>query len=175
MGDLLFEFTEWLRSTQLTELALTISDTSFSLWLQTNFWAIPIIQVVHILSLAAGFGAVLMVTLRLFNLAGTDRTIAETERRYIRWIWVALALLLVSGSGLIVAEPIRELINPIFWIKMVLVVVAIVVSLAFHGRVMKRLAAGGVVTGGFKAASIGIIILWCVIMLCGRWIAYAPV
>ena len=175
MGDLLFEFTEWLRSTQLTELALTISDTSFSLWLQTNFWAIPIIQVVHILSLAAGFGAVLMVTLRLFNLAGTDRTIAETERRYIRWIWVALALLLVSGSGLIVAEPIRELINPIFWIKVALVILVFIASLLFHGRMMRRLSAGGVVSGGTRAASVLIIILWCVTMLAGRWIAYAPV
>ena len=175
MGDLLFEFTEWLRSTQLTELALTISDTSFSLWLQTNFWAIPIIQVVHILSLAAGFGAVLMVTLRLFNLAGTDRTIAETERRYIRWIWVALALLLISGSGLIVAEPIRELINPIFWIKVALVISVFIASLLFHGRMMRRLAAGGVVSGGTRAASVLIIILWCVTMLAGRWIAYAPV
>ena len=175
MGDMLYNFTEWLRSTQLTELSLWIADTSLSNLIVTNFWAIPIIQVFHILSLAGAFGAVFMITLRVFGLAGMNRTLAETERRYVRWIWWSLLVMFLSGLLLIVGEPIRELINPIFWIKMVLVVVAIVVSLAFHGRVMKRLAAGGVVTGGIKAASIGIIILWCVIMLCGRWIAYAPV
>ena len=175
MGDLLFEFTEWLRSTQLTELSLAIGETPFSLWLQTNFWAIPIIQVIHILSIAAGFGAVLMVTLRLFERAGTDRTIAETERRYIRWIWGALVFLVLSGLLLIIAEPIRELINPIFWIKVGLIVAVIVASLAFHGRVMRRLASGGTVTGGIRFASVLIIILWCVTMLAGRWIAYAPV
>ena len=175
MGDMLYNFTEWLRSTQLTELSLWIADTGLSNLIVTNFWAIPIIQVFHILSLAAAFGAVFMITLRVFELAGMNRTLAETERRYVRWIWWSLLVMFLSGLLLIVGEPIRELINPIFWIKMVLVVVAIVVSLAFHGRVMKRLAAGGVVTGGIKAASIGIIILWCVIMLCGRWIAYAPV
>jgi len=175
MGDLLFEFTEWLRSTQLTEFSLWIGETPLSLWLQTNFWAIPIIQVIHILSIAAGFGAVLMVTLRLFELAGTDRTIAETERRYIRWIWFALVFLVLSGLGLIIAEPIRELINPIFWIKVGLIIAVIVVSLLFHGRVMRRLASGGVVTGGIKLASVLIIILWCATMLAGRWIAYAPV
>ena len=175
MGDLLFEFTEWLRSTQLTEFSLWIGETPLSLWLQTNFWAIPIIQVIHILSIASGFGAVLMVTLRLFELAGTDRTIAETERRYIRWIWFALVFLVLSGLGLIIAEPIRELINPIFWIKVGLIVAVIVVSLLFHGRVMRRLAAGGVVTGGIRTASVFIIILWCATMLAGRWIAYAPV
>lgn len=175
MGDLLFSFTEWLRSTQLTELSLDISETSLSLWLQTNFWAIPIIQVVHILALAAGFGAVLMVTLRLFGVAGTDRTIAETERRYIRWIWWALVVLAISGLGLIIAEPIRELINPIFWIKVALVITVVTVSLLFHGRVMRRLSTGGEVTAGIRVASVLIIILWCVTMLAGRWIAYAPV
>lgn len=175
MGDLLYSFTEWLRSTQLVELALSISETSLSLWIQTNFWAIPIIQVIHILAIAAGFGAVLMVTLRIFGFAGTDRTMAETERRYIRWIWGALVVLLLSGLGLIIGEPVRELINPIFWIKVVLVIVAVLASVWFHGKVMRRLAGGGAVTGGIKAGSIFIIILWCVIMLCGRWIAYAPV
>jgi hypothetical protein len=175
MGDLLYSFTEWLRSTQLLELSLWISETSVSLWLQTNFWAIPIIQVFHILAIAAGFGAVLMIALRIFGFAGTDRTMAETERRYVRWIWGALAVLLISGLGLITAEPIRELINPIFWIKMVLVIVALLTSLWFHGKVVRRLAGGGPVTGGIKAGAIFVIILWCVIMLCGRWIAYAPV
>lgn len=175
MGDLLYNFTEWLRTTPLIELSLWISETSMSLWIASHFWAIPIIQVFHILALAAGFGAVLMVTLRIFELAGTDRTMAETERRYIRWIWGALLVLLLSGTGLIIGEPIRELINPIFWIKMVLVIVAVLVSLWFHRKVMRRLAAGGAVTAGIKTGSIFIIILWCVIMLCGRWIAYAPV
>jgi len=175
MGDLLYNLTEWLRTTPLVELSLWISDTSLSMWIVTHFWAIPIIQCFHILALAASFGAVLMINLRIFNLAGTDRTLAETERRYVKWIWWALLVMLLSGIGLIIGEPTRELINPVFWIKMVLVIGAVFVSLAFHGKVMRRLAAGGTVTAGIKAAAIFIIILWCVIILCGRWIAYAPV
>lgn len=175
MGDLLFNFTEWLRSTPLTEFSLWIAETPLSLWLVTRFWSIPIIQVFHILALAAGFGAVLMINLRIFGLAGVERTFAETEQRYTRWIWGAFLVLLVSGLGLIVAEPIRELINPIFWIKMALVIVLLVATWLFHRRVVRRLSAGGLVTGGIKAGAVSIVILWCVIMLCGRWIAYAPV
>lgn len=175
MGDLLFEFTEWLRTTFLVDFVFWLSETPTSLWLQTNFWAIPTIQVFHILALAAAFGSILMINLRIFGMAGTERTFAETEARYTRWIWWSLLVLLLSGLTLIIAEPIRELINPIFWIKMVLVIVAVITSLLFHRGVMKRLSAGGAVTGGIKAAAVFIIILWCVIMLCGRWIAYAPV
>ena len=56
-----------------------------------------------------------------------------------------------------------------------LVIVAILASLWFHRKVVRRLAGGEAVTAGIKAGAVFIIILWCVIMLCGRWIAYAPV
>src|SRR5690606_10921232 len=52
MGDLLYNFTDWLRETPLTELALWISDTSLCLWIVSNFWVLPVIQVVHILAIA---------------------------------------------------------------------------------------------------------------------------
>jgi hypothetical protein len=175
MGDLLYSFTEWLRSTWLTEFSLWLSDTSWSQWLDTHFWAIPILQCIHILAIGAAFGAIVMVNLRIYKLAETDRTFAETGHRYVRWIWWSLLVLLITGIGMTIAEPIRELINPVFWIKMPLVVVAVLVSLAFHGRVLRRLAAGATPGAGTKLTAILIIILWCVIMLCGRWIAYAPV
>ena len=175
MMDLLYQFTEWLRTTPLVELSLWISETWLSNWVGTHFWAIPIIQVFHILAIATAFGAVLMITLRIFGMAGMDRSFAETESRYVRWIWCSLLVLLISGLGMIIGEPIRELINPIFWVKMVLVVLAVFLSLGFHGRVLRSLATGGAVTAGTKATAIFIIVLWCVIMLCGRWIAYAPV
>lgn len=174
MGDLLYSFTEWLRTTPVTEASLSISDWPLSLWLVTHFWAIPIMQVIHILAISAAFGAILMMNLRIYKIAGTDRTFAETERRYVRWVWWSLLVLLISGLGMTIAEPVRELVNPVFWIKMPLVVVAVLVSLWFHGRVMRRLAAGGTVGAGIKTAAFLIIVLWCVIMLCGRWIAYAP-
>lgn len=175
MGDLLYHFTEWLRTTWVTDASLAISDWKSSMWLDTHFWAIPIMQVIHILAISTAFGSVLMINLRVWRLAGTDRTFAETERRYVRWIWWSLLALVISGIGMTIAEPVRELVNPVFWIKMPLVVVAVLVSLAFHGRVMKRLAAGATPGPVTKTAAFLIIVLWCVIMLCGRWIAYAPV
>ena len=175
MGDLLYAFTEWLRTTWVTEASLAISDWKASVWLDTHFWAIPIMQVLHILSISAAFGSILMINLRIFRLAGTERTFGETERRYVRWIWWALVMLVITGIGMTIAEPVRELVNPVFWIKMPLVVVAILVSLWFHHLSMRRLVAGGAPGPVMKTGALLIIILWMVIMLCGRWIAYAPV
>jgi hypothetical protein len=174
MGDLLFQITEWLRTTQLADLAFWLGDTGLSTWIVTHFWATGVLQVIHILAISTAWGAILMVTLRLFGKAGTERTLAQTERRYIRWIWGSLAVIVLSGLGLILSDAIRNLLNSIFWIKMILVVGAVLASLAFHGRVMRHVANGGAVTGGIKAGSAAIMALWCVIMVCGRWIAYAP-
>lgn len=174
MEDLLFSLTEWLRTTPMVEFALGLSDTWLSLWIVTHFWTTAILQIIHILAISTAFGAILMINLRLFGVAGMDRTMAETQKRYVRWIWWSLAVLVISGVGLILSDSVRNLINAIFWIKMALVVGAVLASLAFHGRNMQRLAGGGTIGAGTRTAAVFIIILWCAIMVGGRWIAYAP-
>jgi len=174
MGDFLYNFTEWLRTTQLVELALWISDTGLSMWIVTHFWAIPIIQVFHILAISASFASVLMINARMFGIAGSS-SMAETSRRYTRALWWALVVLVVTGFLMIMGEPVRELINPIFWIKMGLVVFGILITIWFHKGVIKHVAAGRDIVGTDKATALFLVVLWCVIMLCGRWIAYAPV
>ena len=174
MGDLLYSFTEWLRTTQLVELALWISDTGASQWIVTHFWAIPVIQVVHIVAIAASFASILMINARLFSIAGSS-TMADTANRYIRVLWWSLVVLVLTGIGMIIGEPVRELINPIFWIKMILVVFGVLISIWFHKGVLKHVAAGRDIVATDKATAVFLVILWMMIMYCGRFIAYAPV
>lgn len=177
MDDLLFDLTEWLRDTPLTELALWISDTRLTEWIGTtsvgDITAIAVLQIIHILAIAASFASVLMINARIFGIAG-HATLAETSRRYTKVLWWALAFLILSGLLMIIGEPIRELINPYFWIKMVLVVVGVLVAVMFAKR-LARQADADTVGGGIKATALVLVILWCMIMWCGRWIAYAPV
>lgn len=175
MGDLLYNFTEWLRGTSLVDISLAISEWKLSHLMAENFWAIPAVQVIHILSIAAAFGAILLMHSRVAGFAGMNLTVQENAARYVPWVWAGFIGLIVSGLLMIVGEPVRELINPIFWIKMVLVIVAILLSLSFHNGAVKRIGSDQAISGGLKATSVFLIVLWCVIMLCGRWIAYAPV
>jgi magnesium-transporting ATPase (P-type) len=171
MDDLLFEFTEWLRGTPLNNLALDISESRATMWIGEHFWAIPIFQVIHILAISASFAAVLMMNLRVFGLAG-HATLAETSARYAKILWWALAFLVLSGMLMIVGEPIRELVNPYFWIKMVLIVVGVIVAVTFAKALGRQAEAVG---GGVRSAGLLLVVLWLMIMWCGRWIAYAPV
>lgn len=173
MGDLLYEMTEWLRTTPLTEFSLAMSETPLTMWITTNFWAIPILQIIHILAIAGSFAAVLMINLRIFGLAG-HATMAETAHRYSRVLWVSLVVVLLSGVLMLFGDTVRNLLNSVFWIKMVLVVVGVLVAIWFVKRMERKLATDATVGGSLKATALFLVILWCVIMLAGRWIAYAP-
>ena len=177
MGDFLYGLTEWLRSTALVDFALNVSEWPFSQWVVSQFWAIPILQMVHIFAIAGSFAAVLMLNLRVFHLAG-HATLAETARRYTRVLWWSLGFVIPSGVLMLFGDTVRNLINSVFWIKMVMVVIAIVLAIVFANNLGRqyRTTTGDteVVGGGVKATAILLVILWCAIMFAGRWIAYAP-
>jgi hypothetical protein len=174
MTDFLFSITEWLRTTPLVDLALWINETSLNAWIVTHFWAIPIFQVFHILAIAASFGSILMINARILGISGEGRTVAQTTSRYMPWIWWALVVLIGSGLLMIIAEPIRELINPFFWIKMILVASAILISIWFHKGILRDIREDHDIGPTERSVAIVLVILWMAIMFCGRWIAYAP-
>jgi hypothetical protein len=173
MGDLLFYFTEWLRNTPLNDLALTISESAPTMWIGEHFYAIPIFQVIHILAISASFASVLMINARMLRFAGHS-SLEDTTARYLRVIWWSLLVLILSGALMIIGEPIREFINAVFWIKMALVVIAILFTIWFHKSTAKRFAGTAEASAGAKLAGVVLVILWCMIMTGGRWIAYNP-
>ena len=178
MLDLLFSITDWLRTTALLDFAFWLGDTSLSLFMVENFWNVPIAQVIHIAAIGLGFASLLMLTLRTYEKAGTTLSVAANAARYLPWMWWSLLTILLSGLLMITAEPIRNMVNAVFWIKMIALVVTMLITLRFHSSVKaKALAAGDayVASSGTRTTGLLLLILWCFIMFCGRWIAYVPV
>ena len=173
MGDLLFNFTEWLRGTWLTDLALAISESAPTIWIGEHFYAIPIFQVIHILAISASFASILMINARMLRLAGHG-TLEETTARYLKVVWWSLLVLVLSGLLMIIGEPIRELVNAVFWVKMILFVTAVLFTIWFHKGIARRFAGLQEPSARAKLAGIVLVVLWCMIMTGGRWIAYNP-
>jgi hypothetical protein len=177
LGDIVFHLGQWLRTTPLTPLALSIQKSWLSNLITTHFWTVPTIQTIHILAIAMTFGSVLMINLRIVQLAGQGRSVPQTLNRFAPWIWWGLLTLLITGIGMVFSDPVRNLTNPVFWLKMILVITAALISLWFQKSVQHNAArweispSGRLVVG---AGSLAVIGLWLLIMLCGRWIAYAP-
>jgi hypothetical protein len=158
----LIGFSQWLAATSLSHT------------IQTVTWIIPTIQTIHILCVAIVFSSAVLVDLRIFRVFERDEPLREVARRFLPPIWPVLLVLLVTGSLLIIGEPRRSLVNTTFYLKMALLLVAIVLTATLQRMV---LASPGVFEdrsrqmAGRALATLSILV-WCCILFAGRWIAY---
>lgn len=152
-----------------------LAATSFSQTIQTIEWIVPAVQTVHILAVAAVATSALMINLRLLGVRSLDQPVAAVTQRFLPFIWWPLPILLITGSLLIVAEPARSLENPVFILKMTLLLVAASLTLACQLPLRGEEAFWEITPGRRTAAkliALASIPLWVGIICAGRWIAY---
>ncbi|MBT2186139.1 DUF6644 family protein [Sphingobium nicotianae] len=159
--------TQWIN-----ELVTWLETTSVHQTMQTVEWAVPAVQTIHILAIAAVFASSLALSLRTLQLAGSDWSPAQWGRRLDGWIGWGLAVLLVSGVTMICGEPARSLNNFLFQTKMLLLLVAIALFLALSRSVRGLVQPEQRTPGGVRLLAILLVSVWIAIIICGRWIAY---
>ncbi len=152
-----------------------LAATAPSQWLQNVEWIVPAVQTVHILCVAAVVASALMIELQMLRVGGRGAEVAAMARRFGPFVWWPLPVLAASGSVLIVAEPARSLENPVFVLKMALLLLVVGATVAgirplrtdpgYWERSAGR-RAGARVLGAITLA------LWVGIVFAGRWIAY---
>jgi hypothetical protein len=125
----------------------------------------PLVQTVHLLSIAAIMGSVVLIDLKVLGLALPSQSAPELIRRLMPWTWGALPLLALSGFVFIAAQPHRYFDNPIFRLKFSLLLPAVALALVFHvGRLKEGLL--------MKVLAAVSLCLWVGVVMAGRWIAY---
>lgn len=175
MNDFLLALGAWLRTTPLLDISLWLSNSWLCTWLQAHFLAIPVLQSIHLIGIAALFGSALMINFKVLGLTGETRSLGQVIDRYQPWMWGGLILALVTGVLLVISEPIRNLLSPAFSLKMIALLAAALVSLWFQSSVRARAANGAMAlegTAALRGTAVLIILLWCVVITGGRWIAY---
>ncbi|QPF90716.1 DUF6644 family protein [Bradyrhizobium commune] len=158
----------------LIGLSKWLAATSLSHTIQTVTWIIPTLQTIHILCVAIVFSSAVLVDLRIFRLFERDEQLRDVMRRFLPPIWPVLVMLLITGSLLIIGEPRRSLVNTTFYLKMALLLVAILLT-----ATLQRTALG---SPGFledrsrrltgQALATLSVLVWCGVLFAGRWIAY---
>src|SRR5260221_4806745 len=111
---------EWL---QATSLAVFIHKTP---------WAFTTIELVHVFAISLVVGTIAIVDLRLLGLAATRRPFTAVARGLLPWTWAAFVLAAAAGSLLFISQAVAYFVNPTFWIKMVVLVLAGVNMLIFE-------------------------------------------
>jgi hypothetical protein len=136
----------------------------------------PLVQTVHLLGISAVMGSVVLIDLRVLNLALPSQTTSELVRRLMPWTWWALPLLALSGVVFVCARPNRYLRNPVFGLKFAMLTPAIVLALVFQWGMGKDAAFWDRSRARRAAAQVMAavsVLLWIGVAMAGRWIAYA--
>jgi uncharacterized membrane protein SirB2 len=135
-----------------------------------NVWGLPpIVQSVHILSIACVMASIVMIDLRALGWAVPSQSLSEMKNRLTPWFWSALVLLFLSGVVFVIARPRRYFANPIFGYKFLFLFVALVFSVSL----LLMLRKSDRQRPALKLVAAGSLLSWLGVMLAGRWIAYA--
>ncbi len=155
----LLPFFEWCES---TAVGTAIRD---------SLWLFPVIECIHLLGLALIGGAVLVVDLRLLGLGLWRQPAARLARDAQPWLIGSLAMMLVTGMLLFLAESIKCYYSPPFWYKMSFLSLAIVFTLTVRRKVA---AAADTRLRPIWAKLVALVSLglWFGVGFSGRWIAF---
>ena len=163
-------------TTMMAELSLWVGSLPISAAMRRITWLVPMMQTLHILANGLVLSAIIMIDLRVWRRSGAE-PLADRVRRLLPWLWGALGVLTATGLVLVLGTPRRTLLDPTFQVKMLIMAVAIVATLALTAM-LRRLAPERVSAGrmtGILASVAGAatLLLWLGATIAGRgrWIA----
>jgi len=152
----------------LYHTAQNIEASALGQTIRESTWLFPAIESAHLLALALLGGAVLIISL---SVLGVDLKTppAEIYKSAHRYMNAAVIVLLATGILLGISEPVKLYGRQAFWVKMISLAVALVITYLAFNPLVKRGASGiGMrsVTGLTMAA-------WLLVAMAGRWIGFS--
>jgi hypothetical protein len=159
----LLPFFEWLASTE------------GSIALHESLYMYPLLESVHVWTLAVFLGLVSILDLRLLGLTLRKVPVSQIEGRLLPWTMTGFAIMVVTGFLLLYAIPVRTYQSVWFRAKMIFMVLAGLNVLLFHTGVARRIAEWDVaahIPRRARMAGAASLLLWGAIVFSGRFIAY---
>lgn len=151
----------------------SVEESGFSEWLRNSpsIFAYWFVLSLHAVGMGLLVGASVIIDLRILGVA-SDLPLAPLKGLY-RIIWIAFWIQVVSGVLLLVAYPIKALTNPDFYIKLLLIALALVVMQKIKTRVFgdTSLSESAMMQKG-RSLAITALVLWAGAVTAGRLLAY---
>src|SRR5712672_3507925 len=148
-----------------------LAESSWSVELHESQYAYSIIESMHVWAMSVFFGSVVMFDLRLLGCVLRKVPVSEVLGRLLPWTIAGFIIMVISGSLLFFAIPLRSYQNIFFRSKMLLLLLAGLNALIFHSRVFPRVVAWdteGVPPRAARVAGGLSLVLWVGVVFSGR-------
>ena len=150
-----------------------IEETGLSVWIRESdsFYSFWLILSVHAIGMGLLVGASVVIGLRILGMA-PDLPLAPLQRFY-RFIWVGFWIQVASGILLLIAYPTKSLTNPLFYLKLTLIGLALVTMQMLRNRVFtdSSLTEAAMMAKG-RVFAIWSLVFWVGAVTAGRLLAY---
>jgi hypothetical protein len=146
-----------------------LQDSAFSTWLRESSWALFALLILHTIALGFVVGTAVLIALRAFGF-GT-RLAAALLLKFDPILKCSLIAAVVTGSLLVVSYPAKALTNPVFYLKMVLLLAAWTVTRAM----LARLACAdheGLPQVQLRRLAFAFLALWVSALTAGKFLPY---
>jgi hypothetical protein len=151
-----------------------LEGTALSIWIRESpsLWAFPFILFLHTLGMGLLVGVYVAMSLWLIRFSRDGRTAAIEP--FYTVMWIGFLINSVSGLLLLVAYPAKALTNPVFYIKMLLIAVAIASLQWSRGVALEArestLTSAQLTRARYVAAAT--LLVWFGAIMSGRFLAY---
>jgi hypothetical protein len=159
----------------LNDSFLWIESTSVATAVRESAWLFPTIETAHVLAIALVVGSIMVVDLRLLNLASRGRPVTALLGDILPWTWIAFSCAALTGGLLFSSSAVKYSHNLPFLTKMLLLALAAANMLVVHFWTFRSIAAWDEATTTSTAAKIGgglSLAVWVVVVGCGRWVGF---
>jgi hypothetical protein len=157
----------------MTALA-SVEASGFGQAMRQWLWLYPAVETMHIAGIALLFGSIAVLDVRLI---GFSRSIAvrRLAAHVLPWTAASFALIVPSGLAMFTAHATEFIDNPVFALKMCLILAAGLNAALFHAGVFRNSASwdvGVAPPAAARAAGAISLALWASVIACGRLLAY---
>ncbi len=159
----------------LLDKCIALSNTAGGTFIRESTWEFPVIEGVHVLSIAMSVGMILWFDLRLLGASMRNRPVSEVFRGVYWWMVGGFTAAVISGLLLFWAEADRAYPNIFARIKFLGLVIAGLNILYFHvwtQRTQREWDNDPVPPLRVRMAGLLSITCWVVVVAAGRLMAY---
>lgn len=146
-------------------------QTDIGVTIRNSVWLFPAIEAFHLLGFGLTAGAMLVVNLRLLGVGLTRQPVAQLAAGAEPWLILGVAMMVVSGVPLFLAESIKCLYSFAFWVKMSSLVLVLLFTFTLYRHVTRTKAANR--RSVARSAAVISLVLWAGVAWGGRWIGFS--
>ncbi|MEO8487999.1 MAG: DUF6644 family protein [Betaproteobacteria bacterium] len=158
----------------MTTAAHAVEATGLGRMMRESMWAFPIVETVHIAAFAIVVGSIVVLDLRLIGLSRRI-PVSRLAAHVLPFTLGAFIVAATAGLTMFTAHAADYLTNPVFMLKMGLILAAGLNAALLHVGAMRASGAWDTDAGPparVRVAAALSILLWFGVIACGRLLAY---